>query len=70
MVQGHFKGNETQGQTSGNTVIMVLKEHKFLFPQSIKIFKFETTFFRFLMVPLWVKFKHKTRHQATCHYGY
>ena len=30
MGQGHFKGNETQGQTSGNTVIMVLKEHKFL----------------------------------------
>ena len=26
---GHFKGSETQGQTSGNTVIMVLKEHKF-----------------------------------------
>ena len=30
MGEGHFKGNETRGQTSGNTVIMALKEHKFL----------------------------------------
>ena len=75
MGQGHFKGNETQGQTSGNTVIMVLKQHKFLLSSIKKNLKCETTFFRFLRVHLWVRgilkaLKHKTRHQATYHHGY
>ena len=51
MGQGQFKTIQTQGQTSGNTGIMVIKEHK-ICVAPLRPYNGSMLIFTFLSVPL------------------